>query len=35
MSELMNMEHWWNNINRGKLKYSGYNNSHCHFVCHQ
>jgi hypothetical protein len=26
------MEHWWNEIDRGKPKYSGKNLSQCHFV---
>jgi hypothetical protein len=26
------MEHWWNEIDRGKLKYLGKNLSQCHFV---
>jgi hypothetical protein len=26
------MEHWWNEIDREKAKYSGKNLSQCHFV---
>jgi hypothetical protein len=29
------MEHWWNEIDREKLKYSGKNLSQCHFVHHK
>jgi hypothetical protein len=29
------MEHQWNEIDRGKPKYSGENLSQCHFVHHQ
>jgi hypothetical protein len=29
------MEHWWNEIDRGKRKYSGKNLSQCHFVHHK
>jgi hypothetical protein len=29
------MEHWWNEIDRGKPKYSGKNLSQCHFVHHK
>jgi hypothetical protein len=28
----MTMEHWWNDADRGKPKYSEKNLSHCHFV---
>jgi hypothetical protein len=29
------MEHWWNEIDRGKPKYSGKSLSQCHFVHHK
>jgi hypothetical protein len=29
------MEHWWNEIDRGKPKYSEKNLSQCHFVHHK
>ena len=29
------LEHWWNDNNRGKPKYSEKNPSHCHFVHHK
>jgi hypothetical protein len=29
------MDHQWNEIDRGKLKYSGKNLSQCHFVHHK
>jgi hypothetical protein len=29
------MEHWWNQIDREKPKYSGKNLSQCHFVHHK
>jgi hypothetical protein len=29
------MEHWWNEIDRGKPKYSGKILSQCHFVHHK
>jgi hypothetical protein len=29
------MKHWWNEIDRGKSKYSGKNLSQCHFVHHK
>jgi hypothetical protein len=29
------MEHKWNEIERGKLKYSGKNLSQCHYVRHK
>jgi hypothetical protein len=29
------MEHQWNEIDRGKPKYSGKNQSQCHFVHHK
>jgi hypothetical protein len=29
------MEHWWNKIDRGKLKYSEKNLSQCRFVHHK
>jgi hypothetical protein len=31
----MNMEYWWNDNDRGKLKYSKKNLSHCHSVHHK
>jgi hypothetical protein len=31
----MNMEHWWNDNGREKLKYSQKNLSYCHFFCHK
>jgi hypothetical protein len=31
----MSMEHWWNDIDRAKLKYSGKKLSQCHFVHHK
>jgi hypothetical protein len=32
VDEWMSMEHWWNDSDRGKLKYWGKKLSHCHFV---
>jgi hypothetical protein len=29
------MEHWWNETDREKLKYSAKNLSQCHFVHHK
>jgi hypothetical protein len=34
-SFLQVMEHWWNETDRGKQKYSGKNLSQCHFVPHK
>jgi hypothetical protein len=34
-SSLQVMEHWWNEIDRGKPKYSGENLSQYHFVHHK
>jgi len=31
----MGMEHWWNDTDRGKLKYLERNLSQCHFVYHK
>jgi len=31
----MNMEHWWNDTDRWKLKYSEKVLSHCHFTHHK
>jgi hypothetical protein len=31
----MNVEHWWNDADRGKLKYWERNLSQCHFVHHK
>jgi len=31
----MNMDQWWNDADRGNLKYSEKNLSHCHFVHHK
>jgi len=31
----MGMEHWWNDTDRGKLKYWERNPVHCHFVHHK
>jgi len=35
VGEWMGMEHWWNGIGKGKLKYWERNLSHCHFVHHK
>jgi hypothetical protein len=35
IEDWMNVEHWWNNTNRGKLKYSKKNLFHCHFFHHR
>jgi hypothetical protein len=32
MNEIMNMEHWWNDGERGKLMYLEKNESQSHFV---
>jgi hypothetical protein len=29
----MNIDHWWNIIDRGNLKYSDRNQSQCNLVC--
>ena len=31
----MGMQHWWNDTDRGKLKYWERNLSQCHFVQHK
>ena len=31
----MSMEQWWNDTDRGKMKYWEKNPSQCHFVCHR
>jgi hypothetical protein len=31
----MNMEHWWNDTDRRKVKYSDKNLPQCHFVHHK
>jgi hypothetical protein len=33
--ELMSKEHWWNDTDKGKLKYSDKNPSQCHAVHHK
>ena len=35
LSFFLVMEHWWNEIDRGKPKYSGKNLSQCHSVHHK
>jgi hypothetical protein len=35
LSFFLVMEHRWNDIDRGKPKYSGKNLSQCHFVHHK